>query len=72
MPVLLVRGRQSDVLSDDSVADFKNHFPHAEVQDVAGAGHMVAGDSNDAFMQGVTGFLARHLPAARRVAPPTQ
>ena len=67
VPVLLVRGRRSDVLSDDSVADFRRHFPHAEVQEVAGAGHMVAGDSNDTFMRGVIGFLERHLPLSGRV-----
>jgi pimeloyl-ACP methyl ester carboxylesterase len=72
VPVLLVRGRRSDILSDESVADFRTHFPHAEVQDVADAGHMVAGDSNDVFMQGVIGFLARHLPAAGHGPASTQ
>lgn len=68
VPVLLVRGRKSDVLSDASVTDFLRHFPHAVVQDVAGAGHMVAGDSNDAFMRGVIEFLHRHLPMVANIA----
>jgi hypothetical protein len=29
---------------------------------VSGAGHMVAGDKNDVFNQGVFEFLQRHLP----------
>jgi pimeloyl-ACP methyl ester carboxylesterase len=60
-PVLLIRGRNSDVLSDASVADFRSHLQNTEVLDVAGAGHMVAGDSNEAFQRGVVEFLNRHL-----------
>jgi hypothetical protein len=36
--------------------------PQTEVFNVADAGHMVAGDRNDAFNDGVIGFLGRHLP----------
>jgi pimeloyl-ACP methyl ester carboxylesterase len=69
-PVLLIRGSNSDVLSDTSVADFRRHLQNTEVLDVAGAGHMVAGDSNEAFQRGVIDFLRRHLdPAARRDIP---
>lgn len=69
IPALLIRGRHSDVLSDDSVADFRSHWRNAEVLDVAGAGHMVAGDSNAAFMRGVVDFLDQHLkPAAGGVS----
>jgi pimeloyl-ACP methyl ester carboxylesterase len=32
--------------------------PHARYADVSGAGHMVAGDRNDAFTQAVVEFLA--------------
>jgi pimeloyl-ACP methyl ester carboxylesterase len=61
IPILLVRGGNSDVLSDASVADFKSQLRDVEVLDVAGAGHMVAGDSNEVFLRGVSDFLARHL-----------
>lgn len=64
VPLLLVRGVQSDVLSADNVAHFLQTFPQAEVLDVAGAGHMVAGDSNDAFTQGIVDYLRRCLPVA--------
>lgn len=60
--VLVVHGKLSDIVSDASVASFKAKVPHAEAVDVSGAGHMVAGDKNDAFNSEVIGFLARHMP----------
>jgi pimeloyl-ACP methyl ester carboxylesterase len=62
LPTLLVRGRESDILSDDGVRVFMAHLPSAEYVDVGGAGHMVAGDRNDAFTEAVRGFLARAVP----------
>lgn len=59
VPTLLVRGRMSDVVSEAGAHEFLAHAPHAEFVDVTGAGHMVAGDRNDAFGAAVTGFLAR-------------
>jgi pimeloyl-ACP methyl ester carboxylesterase len=61
IPTLLVRGRMSDIVSDESVRELLELIPHAEVVDVADAGHMVAGDRNDAFNDGAVGFVARHL-----------
>lgn len=40
-PVLLVRGKLSDVVSEKSAAEFKKIVPHADFVDVAGASHMV-------------------------------
>jgi pimeloyl-ACP methyl ester carboxylesterase len=57
-PTLLVRGRQSDILSEEGVRRFRALVPHAHFSDVSGAGHMVAGDRNDAFTQAVLEFLA--------------
>jgi pimeloyl-ACP methyl ester carboxylesterase len=64
VPVLLVRGLKSDVVSDAGVTAFRALVPDLEVADVGGAGHMVAGDRNDAFNEAVIAFLERHLPAA--------
>jgi pimeloyl-ACP methyl ester carboxylesterase len=58
IPTLLVRGRQSDLLSEAGAAHLQELVPHARYVDVAGAGHMVAGDRNDAFGAAVTAFLA--------------
>lgn len=61
-PFLLVRGLHSDVVSDAGVQAFRAMMPGLEVVDVAGAGHMVAGDRNDAFNAGVIDFLTRQMP----------
>jgi pimeloyl-ACP methyl ester carboxylesterase len=62
LPVLLVRGRQSDVLSEAGARHLRSLVPHARSIDVAGAGHMVAGDRNDVFNDAVVGFLEETLP----------
>lgn len=64
IPTLLVRGGKSDIVDDDGVAEMRRLVPQTEVYDVPGAGHMVAGDRNDAFNGGVVAFLNRHLPIA--------
>jgi pimeloyl-ACP methyl ester carboxylesterase len=58
VPVLLVRGRVSDLLSVEGAQQFLALVPHARFVDVDGAGHMVAGDRNDAFNSAVLGFLS--------------
>src|SRR5258706_253748 len=68
VPTLLVRGRDSDILSDEGVREFLGHLPNAEYVDVGGAGHMVAGDRNDAFTEAVRGFLARAVPVGGPLA----
>ena len=57
LPTLLVRGGSSDVVSEEGVRDFLALCPHAKFVDVAGAGHMVAGDRNDAFGRVAAEFL---------------
>ena len=57
VPVLLVRGRSSDLVSASKAAEFCDRFPAVEFVDVSGAGHMVAGDRNDAFTASVMSFL---------------
>lgn len=59
MPVLLVRGRMSDVLSEEAANEFLQLVPQAEYVDVGGARHMVAGDRNDVFADSVIEFLQR-------------
>lgn len=64
IPTLLVRGALSDIVSDATQAEFLAAVPHAEYIDVAGAGHMVAGDQNDVFSRGILDFLARQQRTA--------
>lgn len=57
IPVLLVRGRMSDVLSDEAAHEFVSLVPQARYVDVGDAHHMVAGDKNDTFTDAVVDFL---------------
>lgn len=59
IPTLLVRGKVSDLLSEEGAKLFLEQVPHAEFADVSGAGHMVAGDQNDVFSRAVLEFLER-------------
>ena len=59
IPTLLVRGGHSDIVDDAGVAELRRLVPQTEVFEVAEAGHMVAGDRNDAFNEGVIDFLRR-------------
>jgi pimeloyl-ACP methyl ester carboxylesterase len=61
VPTLLVRGRLSDVVTDDGVDDFLAKVPTAREVDVGGAAHMVAGDRNDAFANAVSTFLDQEV-----------
>jgi pimeloyl-ACP methyl ester carboxylesterase len=62
-PTLLVRGRESDLLSEDGARHFLELVPHARFVDVSGARHMVAGDRNDVFSDAVVSFLREIDPA---------
>jgi pimeloyl-ACP methyl ester carboxylesterase len=57
VPTLLVRGKLSDVVTEEGVKDFLAKVPHAKLADVSGAAHMVAGDQNDVFSNAVIDFL---------------
>jgi pimeloyl-ACP methyl ester carboxylesterase len=61
VPTLLVRGRLSDLLSQEGADEFLAQVPHARFADVSGAGHMVAGDQNDVFATAVLDFLREEL-----------
>lgn len=58
IPALLVRGGNSDVLTEDGIEAFRDMVPHAKFADIAGAGHMVAGDKNDAFTDAILKFAS--------------
>ena len=62
LPVLLVRGGMSDVLTEEGAQSFLQQCPHAEYVNVTGAAHMVAGDRNDVFSGAVVDFLHRVVP----------
>lgn len=57
VPVLLVRGKRSELVTEQHVNEFMELVPHARFADVSEAGHMVAGDRNDAFADALTEFI---------------
>jgi len=59
LPLLLVSGAQSDVVDAAAAAEFRRQAPQAEMVAVDRAGHMVAGDRNDAFGDAISDFLKR-------------
>ncbi|MGW4634035.1 alpha/beta fold hydrolase [Nocardia sp. NPDC004415] len=58
IPVLLVRGGKSDVVSDEGAAAFLALAPHARMAEIGTAAHTAAGDDNDAFTDAVATFVA--------------
>ncbi len=56
-PCLLVRGAESDVLSTGIAHEFIELAAAATIAEVPGAGHMVAGDNNDAFTAVIRAWL---------------
>jgi pimeloyl-ACP methyl ester carboxylesterase len=63
IPTLLVRGGDSDVVSEEGVREFLSMCPHADYVNVEDAGHMLVGDRNDIF-----GAVAR--PFLQKLAGP--
>ena len=65
VPTLVARGALSRVTDDAGIAAFRALVPHARVETVADAGHMLVGDQNDAFAAVLMRFLDEEvgLPA---------
>lgn len=57
VPVLLLSGSRSDVVSTHTVDEFLRLVPHARHVSLPDATHMVAGDANDAFTREIAGFI---------------
>lgn len=69
VPVLLLSGERSDVVSRETVNEFLRLVPHARHVDVPGATHMLAGDANDAFTHQIAAFVEDVLPGGARRRP---
>ena len=59
IPILLIRGKLSDVVSPEGVRHFLATVPRAEFVELSNAGHTAAGDDNDAFTDVVVEFVER-------------
>ncbi len=61
LPVLLISGGRSDVVSDHTIDEFRALVPQAEHERIDDATHMVVGDANDRFVDTISRYL-RRLP----------
>ncbi len=57
VPLLLLSGGRSDVVSRQTIGEFLQLVPHAEHVQIEDATHMVVGDRNDAFTREIARFL---------------
>lgn len=65
VPVLLLSGGRSDVVSRETVDEFLQLVPHAEHVELPRATHMVAGDANDVFTREIARFVSKLSNADR-------
>ncbi|MGH8184378.1 MAG: alpha/beta fold hydrolase [Rhodanobacteraceae bacterium] len=76
VPVLLVSGGRSDIVSDATVAEFVQAVPHARHVEIPHATHTLAGDDNAAFTAAIEPFLNTlaqdSLPPLAEAAVPGQ
>ncbi|MFT3978417.1 MAG: alpha/beta hydrolase [Sphingomonas bacterium] len=68
VPVRLLRGGESDMVTDEAVAEMAAAIPDFSVEVVAGAGHMVAGTANDPYADAIVAFL-KDVEASACVTP---
>jgi len=57
LPIMLVRGRESNVVTEETARQFLELRPDAAYVDVAEARHMVVGDRNEIFTAAVLEFI---------------
>ena len=57
VPALLLRGGNSDVVDAAGAAALGALIPQLRIVEIAGAGHMIVGDQNDAFVDAMLAFL---------------
>ncbi len=58
VPVLLLRGGASDVLSGDAAEELMEILKHGRLETVEKAGHLAAGDNPHSTVSLVKGFLS--------------
>jgi pimeloyl-ACP methyl ester carboxylesterase len=60
-PILLIRAGNSELVRDTHVVAFRAVAPQVEVVEIPGIGHMMTGDSNEAFIPPMVAFLDRTM-----------
>ena len=72
VPVLLVSGGRSDIVSEATVAEFLEAVPHAHHVEIPHATHTLAGDDNAAFTAAIEPFLNTLSKGTEGIEPPAQ
>lgn len=67
MPIMLLRGTRSEIVSEIALDRFRDILPDAEIVEIADARHMVVGDDNGGFLSAARDFLLRHSSRERSV-----
>jgi len=62
LPALFIRGLKSAYVRDEDIAVIQQHFPHAQIADIADAGHWLHAEQPELFLQHLKSFL-RELDA---------
>lgn len=60
IPIMLVRGSKSEIVSETALNHFREMLPDAEIVEIPDARHMVVGDDNGSFLTTASEFLSRH------------
>ncbi len=60
LPVLIVRGENSNILLPDAAERFRDALPNGTLVTVPNCGHNVHGQNTKGFIAGIEGFLAAH------------
>jgi len=63
VPVLVMRGGLSDIVSAEGIAELIRLIPHASVAEIPEADHTFAGDDNELFRLQISAWLDMHSTA---------
>ncbi len=66
LPVLLVRGADSRILTPEAAERFRDALPRGALVTVPNCGHNVHGQNTKGFIEAVTGFVQSQLPSSNQ------
>jgi pimeloyl-ACP methyl ester carboxylesterase len=58
-PLLFIKGKNSGYLRKEEFENISHFFPHAELAEIAGAGHWVHAEQPDEFLKTIRNFVSK-------------
>lgn len=58
-PVLFLKGSRSNYITDEDIALIQKHFPNAEIEEIANAGHWVHAENPAGFFEKTIAYLKK-------------